>query len=616
MNIKRLKVNAAAIAVALTLSNSGLVISTPAYAMDNELNDTTIEGTVDQDTIDEVQNEVKQEDNVVVQNDVKQEGNVDVQNDVKQEGNVEVKNEAKQDEKVEVKNEAKQDEKVEVQSEVKQDEKVEVKNATKSAEKSSTTLTNGNEQNTNTTTSQQSQVHKVQTTTSKLDEDGEPLAGSLLQILDSEGNVVDEWVSDGTDHISMLPEGDYVLHEVAAPNGYIKAADKPFTIKVEVKDLNAGVDFSETPCEHYGGTPLYYIEMESQKSEVYCINQDWETPDENSIYDGMILGSEDIRNFMQQTVYIDSHQNTGKIDVSDQSLNSLQLYDKMLDIIYHRQLAVELFDDLSPAEIRYVTESALKNYTNAGLTRVQRINKGSVPTGYNKYDYYETEDGKFVWYLYPWYRSFVYNPNAPLGSDIFTTAIGEGDAFGNLARHWSSGHNAKNSEEIREKIARYYELYQYLVSDVDHHPEDMHLYIYSTQNTATDTSNFDFDNGAYQNLLGITWFNPYDENYAIDLDLVNIKETEPETPDEPPVTPDEPDVPTVPEKPDVPTTPEKPDVPITPIKQETTIKVSSLPQTGDETNHLIPALAGLGSSLVLIGLSFGKRNGKEKVLVK
>ena len=24
----------------------------------------------------------------------------------------------------------------------------------------------------------------------------------------------------------MLPEGDYILHEVSAPNGYIKAADK------------------------------------------------------------------------------------------------------------------------------------------------------------------------------------------------------------------------------------------------------------------------------------------------------------------------------------------------------------------------------------------------------
>ncbi len=608
MNIKKLKVNAAAVAVALTLSSTGLVISTPAYAMEGETNDATIEQTIEQEAQEEVKEEIKEE--------VEEEAKVEVKEEAKEESQEEVEEEVVEKTEEEVKEEVKEDEtektEEEVTEEVKEEtveQKVECKeeeNTTKADEKTSTTLSSGNEQNTKATTSQQSEVHKVQTTTSKLDEDGVPLAGALLQIIDSEGNVVDEWISDGTDHISMLPEGDYILHEVAAPNGYIKAADKSFTIKVEVKDLNAGVDFSETPCEHYGGTPLYYIEMESQKSEVYCINQDWETPDENSIYDGMVLGADDIRNFMQQTVYVDSHENTNKIDVSDQSLDTQQLYDKILDIIYHRERAVELFDDLTPAEIRYITESALKNYTNAGLTRVQRVNIGSVPTGYDKYDYYETDDGRYVWYLYPWYRSFVYNPNAPLGTDIFTTVIGEGDAFGTLARHWSSGHNAKSDEEIRTKIARYYELYQYLISDTDHHPEDMHLYIYSTANTATDTSSFDFDNGAYQNLLGITWFNPYDENYAIDLDLINLKETEPPvTPDEPPIEPPTPDVPVV---------PDKPDVPVTPVNHTTSAKVSTSPQTGDETNIMVPLMTGIGSTITLLGLALKRR--KEKVKVK
>ncbi len=347
MNIKKLKVNAAAVAVALTLSSTGLVISTPAYAMEGETNDATIEQTIEQEAQEEVKEEIKEE--------VEEEAKVEVKEEAKEESQEEVEEEVVEKTEEEVKEEVKEDEtektEEEVTEEVKEEtveQKVECKeeeNTTKADEKTSTTLSSGNEQNTKATTSQQSEVHKVQTTTSKLDEDGVPLAGALLQIIDSEGNVVDEWISDGTDHISMLPEGDYILHEVAAPNGYIKAADKSFTIKVEVKDLNAGVDFSETPCEHYGGTPLYYIEMESQKSEVYCINQDWETPDENSIYDGMVLGADDIRNFMQQTVYVDSHENTNKIDVSDQSLDTQQLYDKILDIIYHRERAVELFDD-------------------------------------------------------------------------------------------------------------------------------------------------------------------------------------------------------------------------------------------------------------------------------
>ena len=368
--------------------------------------------------------------------------------------------------------------------------------------------------------------HKVSVETTKTDENGDPLVGATLQILDKDGNVVDEWVSDGNKHISMLPEGDYILHEKEAPQGYIKADDKTFTIKVEVSDLNAGVDFSETPCEHYDGTPLYYVEIKGQKSEVYCINQDWETPDEDSIYDGAILSADDIKNFTQQTVYIDAYQNKGSIDISDQSLTSEELYDKVLDIIYHRQKAAEIFSDLTEAEIRYVTELALKNYTNAGLTRVQRVNVGKEPQNYQSFDYYVTEDGKYVWYLYPWFRSFVYDPTQPLGKDIFRTVIGEGDAFGTLARHWSDviAHNAKNSEEVRAQVARYYELYLYLISDINHHPSDMYLFIYSTDNKALDWSDLDFDDGAYQNLLGITWFNPYDDDHIVNLTCVNKEE--------------------------------------------------------------------------------------------
>jgi len=162
------------------------------------------------------------------------------------------------------------------------------------------------------------EVHTVSVIIDKVDENGNPLEGATLQILDQAGNVVEEWISDGNSHKTMLPEGDYILHEKSAPQGYIKAEDKPFTIKVEVNELDAGVDFSETPCQHYGGTPLYYVEINGQKSEVYCINQDWETPDENSIYDGGVLTSDDIKNYTQQTVYIDAHQNTALIDVSDQ----------------------------------------------------------------------------------------------------------------------------------------------------------------------------------------------------------------------------------------------------------------------------------------------------------
>ena len=54
-----------------------------------------------------------------------------------------------------------------------------------------------------------------------------------MQLIDSEGNVVDEWISDGTNHVvTELPAGDYTLKEIAAPDGYVIATDIKFTVDV------------------------------------------------------------------------------------------------------------------------------------------------------------------------------------------------------------------------------------------------------------------------------------------------------------------------------------------------------------------------------------------------
>lgn len=60
---------------------------------------------------------------------------------------------------------------------------------------------------------------------------GEELPGAVLQILDQEGNVVAEWTSTGEPfYMEKLPVGQYILHEVSAPDGYATAPDIPFTV--------------------------------------------------------------------------------------------------------------------------------------------------------------------------------------------------------------------------------------------------------------------------------------------------------------------------------------------------------------------------------------------------
>ncbi len=381
-------------------------------------------------------------------------------------------------------------------------------------------------------------IQKAKVIITKVDEEGNPLSGAVLQILDSEGKIIHEWTSDGTEHIIELPDGEYTIHEKEAPEGYDLAEDEKLIVKIEIAELAAGVTVDPTVCTHYGdgegnmGIVLYYVKIAGKEHEVYCINQDLGTPDSVSIYDGEILNSNDIRTYTKQEVYTDAHQNQGIVDISDKALTNQQLYDKVLDIIYHRHTAINDFPDLTQTEIRYVTENALKNYTNAGLTRVQRVNKGEEPEGYNKYDSYVTSDGNFTWYLYPWYRSFVYLPDAPLGEDIFKTDIGNGDAFGNFARHWNgNGHDAKTDANTRKQLARYYELYLYLVNDdgsdnKPDHPTDMNLYIYSTSMIHKYTYQGKEYEEPYQNLLGITGYFEDIKQQEYDYEITNKYSTE------------------------------------------------------------------------------------------
>ncbi|MCB6416730.1 hypothetical protein LI221_17030, partial [Faecalimonas umbilicata] len=57
------------------------------------------------------------------------------------------------------------------------------------------------------------------------------LPGATLTILDSDGNVVEIWVSTNEPHyIEKLPIGTYTLREEQAPDGYLVAEDITFEV--------------------------------------------------------------------------------------------------------------------------------------------------------------------------------------------------------------------------------------------------------------------------------------------------------------------------------------------------------------------------------------------------
>lgn len=72
----------------------------------------------------------------------------------------------------------------------------------------------------------------TQISVAKVDYQGTFVAGATLQLLDKDGNVAAEWVTEDTPHtLYSLPIGAaYTLHEAAAPEGWLLAEDVTFLV--------------------------------------------------------------------------------------------------------------------------------------------------------------------------------------------------------------------------------------------------------------------------------------------------------------------------------------------------------------------------------------------------
>lgn len=64
----------------------------------------------------------------------------------------------------------------------------------------------------------------------KTDENGEPLKGAYLRVINENSETVDEWISDGTPHaVKGLQEGmNYVIQETESPDGYYRCCETVF----------------------------------------------------------------------------------------------------------------------------------------------------------------------------------------------------------------------------------------------------------------------------------------------------------------------------------------------------------------------------------------------------
>lgn len=97
---------------------------------------------------------------------------------------------------------------------------------------------------------------------------GKELAGSKLQIIDSQNKIIHEWISaDKPELFEKLPAGEYILREISAPKGYEIAEDVKFTVnetseiqKVVMKDApTPKIEVPKTGDSSYIGVWLLMI---------------------------------------------------------------------------------------------------------------------------------------------------------------------------------------------------------------------------------------------------------------------------------------------------------------------------------------------------------------------
>lgn len=115
---------------------------------------------------------------------------------------------------------------------------------------------------------------------------GEELEGATLQIIDQDGEVVEEWVSEKEAHVVYgLPEGEYTLHEELAPTaeGYVSASDITFEVfedgsiaEVVMKDEYSKVEISKTDIttgEELKGATLQILDKEGTVLEEWVTDE-------------------------------------------------------------------------------------------------------------------------------------------------------------------------------------------------------------------------------------------------------------------------------------------------------------------------------------------------------
>ena len=165
---------------------------------------------------------------------------------------------------------------------------------------------------------------------------GEELPGATLQIVDENGNVVEEWVSSSEPHFIksvLLAGAKYTLHETVAPDGYVISNDVEFTVSengtvdiVVMQDDTTKVKISKkdiTTGEELPGATLQIIDENGN------IIEEWVSTNEPHMIEGKLIAGKEYT--LKETMAPEGYEIANEIKFTvnaDGSVTEVIMYDE------------------------------------------------------------------------------------------------------------------------------------------------------------------------------------------------------------------------------------------------------------------------------------------------
>ena len=184
---------------------------------------------------------------------------------------------------------------------------------------------------------------------SKRDIYGNELVGAEMVLENADGEIVDRWTSDGTNHVvSKLGAGEYVLKEIAAPDGYIIATDIKFSVDIYG---NVTVENVDSTAVSDNGYPLIVMVDDTTKVRIskrdittgeelpgatlQIIDEDgnvveeWVSTDEAHFIEGKLIAGKEYT--LRETIAPDGYEIANEIRFTvneDGSVTEVVMYDE------------------------------------------------------------------------------------------------------------------------------------------------------------------------------------------------------------------------------------------------------------------------------------------------